>query len=441
MDPDSYLSVFSAIEVTPPSGGAILAIILAGLFLCVSAFVSASEIAYFSLSSEELHEFDDDESTTNVLVKKLLAKPEYLLATILISNNLVNVAIVILCNFFFSDILHFHSDVLDFIFQTILLTFLLLLFGEVMPKFYANQKPVSWVKRSYRGLSLLEKIFSPLANLLVNSTQIVNKHMVRKRANISMNELSQALEMTQVEANDEKEMLEGIIKFGGKTVQEVMTARVDITDVEIRTDFKELLDLIIETGYSRLPVYDTTEDDIKGIIYSKDLLPYIGQDASFNWRKLMRRAYFVPETKMIDDLLEEFRTKKIHMAIVVDEFGGTSGIVTMEDILEEIVGDISDEYDEEEKNYVKLDDNTYIFEGKTVLNDFYKITGLDESEFGDKAEDAETLAGLILDIKEDFPKVKEQIDYGRCSFVVLELDKRRIGKVKVKINPAAPQDE
>ncbi|WP_273198279.1 gliding motility-associated protein GldE [Barnesiella viscericola] len=441
MDPDSYLSVFSAIEVTPPSGGAILAIILAGLFLCVSAFVSASEIAYFSLSSEELHEFDDDESTTNVLVKKLLAKPEYLLATILISNNLVNVAIVILCNFFFSDILHFHSDVLDFIFQTILLTFLLLLFGEVMPKFYANQKPVSWVKRSCRGLSLLEKIFSPLANLLVNSTQIVNKHMVRKRANISMNELSQALEMTQVEANDEKEMLEGIIKFGGKTVQEVMTARVDITDVEIRTDFKELLDLIIETGYSRLPVYDTTEDDIKGIIYSKDLLPYIGQDASFNWRKLMRRAYFVPETKMIDDLLEEFRTKKIHMAIVVDEFGGTSGIVTMEDILEEIVGDISDEYDEEEKNYVKLDDNTYIFEGKTVLNDFYKITGLDESEFGDKAEDAETLAGLILDIKEDFPKVKEQIDYGRCSFVVLELDKRRIGKVKVKINPAAPQDE
>ena len=426
--------------MTSPSGGAILAIILAGLLLCVSAFVSASEIAYFSLSSEELHEFDNDESTTNALVKKLLSRPEYLLATILISNNLVNVAIVILCNFFFSDILHFHSDVLDFIFQTILLTFLLLLFGEVMPKFYANQKPVNWVRRSCRGLSVLEKIFSPLANLLVNTTHIVNKHMVKKSANISMNELSQALEMTQVEANDEKEMLEGIIKFGGKTVQEVMTARVDITDVEIRTDFKELLDLVIETGYSRLPVYDTTEDDIKGIIYSKDLLPYIGQDASFNWRKLMRRAYFVPETKMIDDLLEEFRTKKIHMAIVVDEFGGTSGIVTMEDILEEIVGDISDEYDEEEKNYVKLDDNTYIFEGKTLLNDFYKITGLDESEFGDKAEDAETLAGLILDIKEDFPKVKEQIDYGHCSFLVLELDKRRIGKVKVKIDPAKTEE-
>ena len=245
--------------------------------------------------------------------------------------------------------------------------------------------------------------------------------------------------MTNVGANDEKEMLEGIIKFGGKTVEEVMTARVDITDIEMRTDFKQLLDTIIETGYSRLPVYDTTEDDIKGIIYSKDLLPYIGQEVSFDWHKLMRRAYFVPETKMIDDLLEEFRTKKIHMAIVVDEFGGTSGIVTMEDILEEIVGDISDEYDEEEKNYTKIDENTYMFEGKILLNDFYKITGLDENEFGDKAEDAETLAGLILDIKEDFPKIKEQIDYGRCQFIVLELDKRRIGKVKVIIN--SPSEE
>ena len=439
MDPDSYLSVFSsAIEIPAPSVGAILAIVLAGLFLCVSAFVSASEIAYFSLTSEELQEFDE-ESPRDRLVKRLLAHPEHLLATILISNNLVNVAVVILCNFFFSDILHFNSEVLDFIFQTILLTFLLLLFGEVIPKFYANLKPVVWARKSCKGLSLLGKIFSPLANFLVRSTHIVNKRIVRKNTNISMNELSQALEMTNVGANDEKEMLEGIIKFGGKTVEEVMTARVDITDIEMRTDFKQLLDTIIETGYSRLPVYDTTEDDIKGIIYSKDLLPYIGQEASFDWHKLMRRAYFVPETKMIDDLLEEFRTKKIHMAIVVDEFGGTSGIVTMEDILEEIVGDISDEYDEEEKNYTKIDENTYIFEGKILLNDFYKITGLDENEFGDKAEDAETLAGLILDIKEDFPKIKEQIDYGRCQFIVLELDKRRIGKVKVIIN--SPSEE
>lgn len=223
MNPDSYLSVFSsAIEITAPSGGAILAIVLAGLFLCVSAFVSASEIAYFSLTSEELQEFDE-ESPRDRLVKRLLAHPEHLLATILISNNLVNVAVVILCNFFFSDILHFNSEVLDFIFQTILLTFLLLLFGEVIPKFYANLKPVVWARKSCKGLSLLGKIFSPLANFLVRSTHIVNKRIVRKNTNISMNELSQALEMTNVGANDEKEMLEGIIKFGGKTVEEVMT--------------------------------------------------------------------------------------------------------------------------------------------------------------------------------------------------------------------------
>ncbi len=431
MDSDSYLSV---IEFSAPSVGAIIAIVSAGLLLCISAFVSAAETAYFSLTSKTLQEFGD-ESPRDKMVKQLLARPEHLLGTILVTNNLVNVAIVVLCSIFFFDIMHFHSEVLNFVFQTLLLTILLLFFGEIIPKFYAHQKPADWARKSCWVLSILGKIFAPLVDWLVRLTHVVNKRVAHKKSNISMDKLSQALEMTDVEANDEKEMLEGIIKFGGKTVEEVMTARVDMTDIEIRTDFKELLDTIIETGYSRLPVYDSNEDDIKGIIYSKDLLPYIGQDASFDWRKLMRRAYFVPETKMIDDLLEEFRSKKIHMAIVVDEFGGTSGIVTMEDILEEIVGDISDEYDEEEKNYIKIDDTTYIFEGKTVLNDFYKVTGIEETEFGDKTEDAETLAGLILDIKEDFPKVKEQVVYGRYSFTVLELDKRRIGKVKVKINP------
>ncbi len=439
MDPDSYLSAFiSAIELTAPSAGAIFALILAGVLLYLSAFVSASEVAYSSLTSEELQEFDDD-SLRDRLIKRLLTRPEHLLGTILITGTLTNVAIVILCTIFFSAILHFHNTVWSFIFLTVILSSLLLLFSEVMPKFYANQEPVKWARRSCWGLTILDYIFSPLTNLLVNSTHIVDKRVSYKRANISMDDLSKALEMTNVEANDEKEMLEGIIKFGGKTVEEVMTARVDITDIEVRTNFKELLDIIIETGYSRLPVYDTNEDDIKGIIYSKDLLPYIGKDEAFDWRKLMRQAYFVPETKMIDDLLEEFRTKKIHMAIVVDEFGGTSGIVTMEDILEEIVGDISDEYDEEEKNYIKIDENTYIFEGRTLLNDFYKITGIEEEEFGDKAEDSETLAGLILDIKEDFPKAKEQVVYGRFHFTVLALDKRRIGKVKVKINSASPE--
>ena len=243
------------------------------------------------------------------------------------------------------------------------------------------------------------------------------------------------MELTRVEAHDEKEMLEGIIRFGDKTVSEIMTARIDITDVEIHVSFKELLDVVIESGYSRLPVYDTGEDNMKGIIYSKDLLPYRNESADFEWQKLMRRAYFVPEAKMIDDLLEEFRTKKIHMAIVVDEFGGTSGIVTMEDILEEIVGDINDEYDDDKKQYVKLPDGSFIFDAKILLNDFYKVTGLDEKYFADKIGDSETLAGLILGIKEDFPREKEHIRYAGCDFLILEVDKRRIAKVKLSIIP------
>ena len=258
---------------------------------------------------------------------------------------------------------------------------------------------------------------------------------IRIHINSELDELSQALELTRVEAHDEKEMLEGIIRFGDKTVSEIMTARIDITDVEIHVSFKELLDVVIESGYSRLPVYDTGEDNMKGIIYSKDLLPYRNESADFEWQKLMRRAYFVPEAKMIDDLLEEFRTKKIHMAIVVDEFGGTSGIVTMEDILEEIVGDINDEYDDDKKQYVKLPDGSFIFDAKILLNDFYKVTGLDEKYFADKIGDSETLAGLILGIKEDFPREKEHIRYAGCDFLILEVDKRRIVKVKLSIIP------
>ena len=435
MDPDAYLSeLFSNIEVVSPTVGAVIALLFAGFFLMISGFVSASEIAFFSLTSQDIQELDED-NVKDFRIKRFLDKSEYLLATILIVNNLVNVAVVILCNYFISSVIHFgNAEILSFILQTIVLTFLLLLFGEVMPKFYANQNSLKWARKAAHGLAILQKVFYPMATFLVKSTHVVHKHVSKKNINLSMNELSQALEMTQVEANEEKAMLEGIIKFGGKTVEEVMTSRVDMTDVDIRTTFDELIQQVVESGYSRMPVYEGSQDTIKGIIYSKDLLPYIGEKADFEWQKLLRAAYFVPETKMIDDLLEEFRTRKIHMAIVVDEFGGTSGIVTMEDILEEIVGDISDEYDDEEQQYIRVADDTYIFEGKTLLNDFYKITGLDEDIFKDKTEDVETLAGLILGIKEDFPKVKEHIVYDCCDFLVIEIDKRRIIKVKVKIN-------
>ncbi|MCP9612892.1 gliding motility-associated protein GldE [Coprobacter tertius] len=444
MDPDSYPLplLFSTIEFLPVTTSAIVALILALICLGFSGFVSASEIAFFSLSPQDLSEIEENGHPKDTVIKKQLKKSEYLLATILIANNLVNVAVVMLCTFFINSIVDFtEAPIIGFLIQTVILTFLLLLFGEIMPKIYATHNSLKLARNAVSTLVFLEKVFYPLGNFMVKSTKLINKHVAKKNLNISMNELSQALEMTKVDAHEEKAMLEGIIKFGGKKVEEIMTSRIDMTDIDIRTDFTTLINLIIENGYSRLPVYDGNEDNIKGIIYIKDLLPYINRDKSFRWQNLMRTPYFVPETKMIDDLLEEFRTKKIHMAIVVDEFGGTSGIVTMEDILEEIVGEISDEYDEEERHYVKIDNDTYIFEGKTQLNDFFKITGVDENDFDKISEEAETIAGLILEIKQDFPCAKEKIVYGKYTFVILEMDKHRIVKVKIKIDHSEESDQ
>ena len=442
MDPDSLPLLFSSLTFSPASVGDIITLIFAVVFLGFSAFISASEIAFFSLSPQDINELEEEREPQDILIKSLLTHSEYLLATILIANNLVNVAVVMLCTFFINNIIDFsNTPILGFIFQTIILTFLLLLFGEIMPKIYASHNALKFARKASHTLQILQKVFYPLGNFLVKSTQLINKHISHKNINISMNELSQALEMTKVDINEEKAMLEGIIKFGGKTVAEIMTSRIDMTDIDIKTNFKNLIKNIVENGYSRLPVYDGNEDNIKGIIYIKDLLPYLDRDENFHWQNLLRNPYFVPEMKMIDDLLEEFRSRKIHMAIVVDEFGGTSGIVTMEDILEEIVGEISDEYDEEEKQYTKIDNNTYIFEGKTLLDDFYKITGIPESDFVEISDEAETLAGLILEIKQDFPIAKEKINYGIYTFVVLEMNKRRIIKVKVKITPQENSDK
>ena len=442
MDPDSLPLLFSSLTFSPASVGDIITLIFAVVFLGFSAFISASEIAFFSLSPQDINELEEEREPQDILIKSLLTRSEYLLATILIANNLVNVAVVMLCTFFINNIIDFsNTPILGFIFQKIILTFLLLLFGEIMPKIYASHNALKFARKASHTLQILQKVFYPLGNFLVKSTQLINKHISHKNINISMNELSQALEMTKVDINEEKAMLEGIIKFGGKTVAEIMTSRIDMTDIDIKTNFKNLIKNIVENGYSRLPVYDGNEDNIKGIIYIKDLLPYLDRDENFHWQNLLRNPYFVPEMKMIDDLLEEFRSRKIHMAIVVDEFGGTSGIVTMEDILEEIVGEISDEYDEEEKQYTKIDNNTYIFEGKTLLNDFYKITGIPESDFVEISDEAETLAGLILEIKQDFPIAKEKINYGIYTFVVLEMNKRRIIKVKVKITPQENSDK
>ncbi|MEG1644093.1 MAG: gliding motility-associated protein GldE [Bacteroidales bacterium] len=436
MDTDlNSCSLFAGIEILPPSFTAIIALIAALGCLFASAFISSSETSFFSLSPEDKERIYEEGNQADIKIRELLSRGQSLLATILIANNFVNVSAIILLSVFFSSVLVIESPVTDFIFQSVILTFILLICGEVVPKTYARGNALKISRRVAPYFVKLERALSWLSRPLIGSTSFINKRFTHKLASISMNDLSQALEVTAVDGGEEKRMLEGIITFGGKTVQEIMTARVDITDVEIGTDFKSLLDIVVKSGYSRMPVYEGSEDNIRGVIYIKDLLPYLGRDSGFDWASLLRPAYFVPETKMIDDILEDFRRKKIHMAIVVDEFGGTSGVVTLEDVLEEIVGEISDEYDDEERPYVKLDDNTYIFEGKIALGDFYKATGLCEDVFEEVVDDAETVAGLVLSIKEDFPKINEVIKYLPCKFTVIEMDKRRIVKVKIEIIP------
>jgi len=434
LDSDGYLSqlaeIFNGITVNTPSISAIIAIVLAGVLLLASGFASASEIAFFSLSPSDLNDIDEHNHPADEKISALLGDSERLLATILITNNFVNVTIIMLCNFFFMNVFVFHSPLAEFIILTVILTFLLLLFGEIMPKIYAQKNSLRFVRSSAPVLNVVERVCRPLSNILVTSTSVINKALVKKKYDLSVDELSKALELTSTEMPEEKEMLSEIIKFYNKTADEIMTPRLDMEDIDIKTSFRTVVDFIIRSGYSRIPVYADSEDNIKGILYIKDLLPYVEKPDTFRWQSLIRPAYFVPETKKIDDLLEEFRTSKIHMAIVVDEFGGTSGIVTMEDILEEIVGEISDEYDEDEKQFIRLADGSLIFEAKILLTDFFRVIDADPTEFGKLTEEVETLAGLLLEIKGDFPRRREIIEYDDYRFQVLEIDNRRILKVK-----------
>ena len=438
MDSDGYLSqladIFNGITVNTPSISAIIAIVLAGVLLLASGFASASEIAFFSLSPSDRNDIDERNHPSDDKISALLGDTERLLATILITNNFVNVTIIMLCNFFFMSVFEFHSPIAEFLILTVILTFLLLLFGEIMPKIYSAQKTLAFCRFSAPGIWMFRSLFYPVASMLVRSTSFLNKHFARKNHNISVDELSHALELTdKAELKEENNILEGIIRFGGETAKEVMTSRLDVVDLDIRTPFKDVLQCIIENAYSRIPIYSENRDNIKGILYIKDLLPHLNK-VDFRWQSLIRPAYFVPETKMIDDLLRDFQANKIHIAIVVDEFGGTSGIVTMEDIIEEIVGEIHDEYDDEERTYAVLNDHTWVFEAKTQLTDFYKITKVDEEVFDEVAGDSDTLAGLLLELKGEFPALHEKVTYDHYEFEVLEMDNRRILKVKFTIN-------
>ena len=439
MDTDYFLSqladTFGNITIMSPSVGAVVAFVLAVLLLGCSGFVSASEIAFFSLSPTDLNTIEEEKHPADSKILALKEDSERLLATILISNNFVNVAIIMLLNYFFAETIDFGgSDIVEFLFMTVLLTFLLLLFGEIMPKIYSAQHTLSFCRMVASAFVVIEKLAWPISSLLVRSKSLADKVVQKETRTISVDELEQALELTdKKDIADEQNMLEGIIRFGGEMAREIMTPRMDIVDLEIKTSYPDVLKCIIENNYSRIPVYSGSKDNIKGVLYIKDLLPHLNKPANFRWQSLIRPPYFVPETKMIDDLLRDFQTNKVHIAIVVDEFGGTSGIVTMEDIIEEIVGEINDEYDEEERQYVKLNANTYIFEGKVLLTDFFKILKLDDELFEDVQGEADTLAGLLLEIKGEFPKQHEIITYQNIKFEIMEVDKCRIQKIKVII--------
>jgi putative hemolysin len=442
LDSDYISEIFRQVGVQDLTAGPVIALALAVLLLFASGFISASEVAFFSLKPNDINRIKEGNHPSDSVILDLLNNSEFLLATILIANNFVNVAIVMLCTYGINEWLDFSNvPMLGFVLETIVLTFLLLLFGEIMPKIYAKQNTLPFIHKAAPTLLNIQKICKPLAALLVHSTSTINKTLAKKKYDISVDELSKALELTSKAIPEEKEMLAEIIKFYNKTADEIMTSRLDMEDLDIKANFKEVIDTIIKCGYSRIPVYSGTEDNIKGILYIKDLLPYLDKPETFRWQSLIRPAYFVPETKKIDDLLEEFRTNKIHMAIVVDEFGGTSGIVTMEDILEEIVGEISDEYDEDEKQYIRLADGSYIFEAKIQLTDFFRATDTDPADFEKITEEVETLAGLLLEIKGDFPRRREVIEYKNYRFQILEMDNRRILKVKFNVINASEDDK
>lgn len=432
---DSFLlDISSYISVNPISPSILVSILLAFFLILLSGFASASEIAFFSLSPADLEAMDPDKSPLDMLVQKLRDDSERTLATILITNNLVNVTIIMLCNYILINLLTFSAEWLQFLCVTILLTFLLLLFGEIIPKVYGNTNPLAFCRKAVKGVMFFRKLFWPIETILLKSGAFAEKVLQKENRQLSIDDLEQALELTdKSDIKDEQSMLQGIIRFGDETAKEVMTSRQDIIDLDIRCSYEDVLKCIVDNNYSRIPVYQDNKDNIRGVLYIKDLLPHLSKPANFRWQSLIRPSYFVPETKKIDDLLREFQENKVHIAIVVDEFGGTSGIVTLEDILEEIVGEINDEYDEEEHNYTKLDANSYIFEGKTLLNDFTKILNLPDDEFDDVEGDADSLAGLLLEIKGDFPAVHEILKYKRYTFEVLEIDERRISKVKVII--------
>ncbi|WP_421808574.1 gliding motility-associated protein GldE [Flagellimonas sp.] len=432
MDPEPhslafYLSTFSGVFT--------IKIVVLVLLLACSALISAAEVALFGLSQTDVNEMQESNSSRSKLIVELLAKPKKLLATILITNNAINIGIVLLFSSIGNTIFAEIDGTLRFLLEVVMATFLILMFGEILPKIYANRNRVQFSQFIAVPLKVLNYIFTPLSSPMRSVTLFMEDKLGKKKSNLSINHLSQALELASEgdTTKEEQKILEGIVTFGNTDTKQVMCPRIDIFALNEKMKFPEVLEEIKENGYSRIPVFSENMDNVLGVLYVKDLLPYI-ERKNFNWMSLIREPYFVPENKKLDDLLLEFQDKKNHLAVVVDEYGGTSGIVTLEDIIEEIVGDISDEFDDEDLVFSKLDDYNFVFDGKTALKDFYRVAKIEEeNEFESQKGESETIAGFVLEISGSFPKIGEKVPFKDYLFVVESMDKKRLKRIKVTL--------
>ena len=415
-----------------------VSVVIVVILILLSAFLSGSEVAIFGLTTAQKAKLNEDKNKNSERIINLLADPKKLLATILIGNNLVNVAIVIVSSFIMNEIFenYYLSPLLNFITQVVVVTFLILLFGEVIPKVYANNYKVNFSRLMAAPISFLKIIFNPLSNLLISSTSIIDRKIDKKIELLNPEELGHALDLTKdsVENKEEKKILEGIVKFGNTDVKQIMTPRTDVVAFNDEIDYKTLINGLKTVKFSRIPVYEDSFDKIKGILYVKDLIGKIKEPSKYNWNELLRDAKFVPENKKLDDLLKEFQEEKTHIAIVVDEYGGSSGIVSLEDVLEEIVGEITDEFDESDISFIKIDDKNYLFDGKTPLIDLYKILNIDGDTFETAKGESDTIAGFCIEQAGKILLKNEKIIFGNFTFTVEAADKRRIKKIKIKVD-------
>ena len=408
--------------------------IMTGVLLIMSAMASGSEVAFFSLTRSDIEEFSARTDASARRVNDLLSNPDRLLATIRVANNMVNICLVIIATQLVNELLTFQSSVWEFVFNSVIITFLLLLFGEIMPKVMSQTNPVKMAQFLSLPLKLMRLVVYPIASILINTSSRVSR-LATHNSEISIEELADAVDLTETGSEEEQKMLSGIISFGQTEVVEIMHSRVDITGIAYESGYDEVRSVIVETGYSRIPVYGDDLDDVKGVLYVKDLLPHIAEGDDFEWQALLRKPYFVPEHMMIDDLLKEFQKKKIHIAIVVDEYGATQGLISLEDILEEVVGEITDESDDEEDRlYQQVGEHSYIFDAKIHIREFERVIGYEADAFGDVEGHAETLAGLMMELKRDLPRRGDEFKAHGVKFFIATMDGRRVDKIKVDID-------